>query len=70
MKEEGSIYVDRGKLLALFNKKPFESKNSILQASLIVTKYNEEMLLFSVKCFMHRIGLDKVLNDLQIIFKR
>jgi len=40
MKEEGSIYVHRDKLLALFNKKPFESKNGILQASLIVTKYD------------------------------
>lgn len=29
----------------------------------------EEMLLSSVKRFVHSISLDKVLNDLQIIFK-
>jgi hypothetical protein len=30
----------------------------------------EEMLLSSVKRFVDSIGLDKGLNDLQIIFKR
>jgi len=50
MKEEGSTYVHPDKLLILFSKKLFESKNCLTQASLIVTKCDHVSMCTSTEC--------------------